>query len=163
MGEIIPDDVIEDLLREKKYLPRDYRKRLKLKSKSMKKHEEKELKTYGENDSEFYVVLRKNRIDPTDFSIILRYRNENGKLFNMVRYNGKHKHYNKLEGSFFRNYHIHKATQRYQENGFRIETYAEPTNLYGSFEEALKKFFEDLNFIVDAPSNTSDILSYGGD
>ena len=163
MGKILTDEIIYELLNERKVLPEDYIKKLKTKPKSMRKHEEKELLVHGEFGNEFLLLIRKNRIDPLDFSIILRYRDLEGRSFNLVRYNGKHNHINKLEGHHFRDFHIHKATERYQENGFDIETYAEPTQKYSSFDEAFKSFINDLKFNLEQPRNTSDLLDYGGE
>lgn len=151
------------MLQEKKYLPIDYLSKLRLKHKSSRQHEEKEIKIFGEMGNHYYIILRKNSIDPLDFSIILRYQDDKGIRYNLVRYNGKHHHTNRLECNSFREFHIHKATQRYQENGFDIETFAESTKEYGSYNEAMKCFLSDLNFEVDTPPNTSNLSNYGDD
>jgi len=54
-----------------------------------------------------------------DFSIILAYCPEaSNQLFRLRRYNGKsHEHTNTIEADKFYNYHIHTATERYQELG----------------------------------------------
>jgi hypothetical protein len=102
-------------------------------------------------------------VNPLDFSIILIFRDEDGTEFNLCRYNGKHpsQHTNKLEkskglpDSSFRNaFHIHMATQRYQEEGLNIDSYAEVTNEYSSFDTALRTFVRTNGFSVsgDEPS-----------
>jgi hypothetical protein len=47
----------------------------------------------------------------------------------------------------FRGFHIHYATQRYQEAGWDIDDYAEPTEKYGTLDQALELYFDECNFI----------------
>ena len=74
----------------------------------------------------------------------------------MVRYNGKHpsEHTNiweKAQGyqqyKFKPTFHIHKAAQQYQEDGFKIDGYAEITDKYGDFNSTLQHFIIETNFI----------------
>jgi len=96
----------------------------------------------------FRVIVRKNRINPLDFSVILGYvPPERLKLFHLLRYNGTHRHTNKLESNSFRDFHIDYATQRYQEAGWDIDAYAEPTDRYATVEGALDALLDDCNFI----------------
>ena len=159
---ILDEDELDRLFNEKKILPRDYHKRIKTNAKSGTKHEQKELTVEGEGGHIFSIALRKNRLDPFDFSVILRYKDGTGLWYNLARYNGRsHKHTNKLEGTSFRDFHIHKATQRYQENGLRIESFAEVTNRYNSFADAVDAFIEDFNFIVEGLESTKLLREFG--
>ena len=103
-----------------------------------------------------------------DFSIILTFRDNVGEEFNLCRYNGRHpsQHTNKLEKAeglpncWFRNvFHIHRATQRYQENYFAIDGYAEVTDNYSSFDTALHVFVRSNGFSVDT---TEDPMLFNG-
>jgi hypothetical protein len=160
---ILDEDELDRLFNEKKILPRDYHRRIKTNSKSGTKHEQKELTVEGESGHTFSIALRKNRLDPFDFSVILRYKDDSTGLWhNLARYNGRsHKHTNKLEGTSFRDFHIHRATQRYQENGLRIESFAEVTNRYNSFANAVDAFIEDFNFIVEGLESTKLLREFG--
>ena len=162
MGKILEDPFIDDLIKEEKFLPERFNKISKMKSKSMRQHKEKLIRISGTSNN-YCIVIRKNILDPLDFSIILRYEDPSGSSYNIVRYNGKHMHRNKLECESFRGFHIHRATERYQRNGYSIETYATPTNKYSSFEEAWSAFINDLNISMPRPPNTPDILRYGGE
>ena len=63
------DDEIGRLVEEEKPLPRDYRKRIVLKTKNG--HKEQQLDIKGTDGSEFRLILRQSDANPLDFSIIL--------------------------------------------------------------------------------------------
>ena len=69
--------------------------------------------------AEFRIILRRNHINPLDFSVILAVRVPNSnQLFRLRRYNGNsHEHTNKIENEKLHDFHIHLATKRYQERG----------------------------------------------
>lgn len=157
------DDEISSLISEEKILPYDYQKRMKPKKKQGAQHEEHEMEFTGKNGHSFMIVLRKNRLDFNDFSVILRYKDDKtGIWYNLVRFNGKHTHTNNLERNTFSGFHIHTATQRYQEAGLRIENYAERTELYRTFEEAVVRFIERTNCRVERPKGTPELDIFGG-
>ena len=81
----------------------------------------RDLELRGDAGSEFSVMLRQNKINRLDFSVILAVRvPQSNLLFRLRRYNGKsHEHANHIEGDTFYDYHIHMATERYQEIGTR--------------------------------------------
>jgi len=159
---ILLDDEINNLFAEEKILPKGYPKKMKTKVKSGLQHEQRELITQGEEGHTFKIILRKNRIDFLDFSIILRYRDDKtGIWYNLARYNGKHFHTNTLEGDSFHDFHTHIATQRYQEAGLRIETYAKVTKTYKTFTEAINAFLKDFNFHVELPESTTTLEKFG--
>jgi hypothetical protein len=65
------------------------------------------------------------------------------------RYNGKsHEHTNPIEEDTFYDFHIHKATERYQMIGAREDTFAEPTEKFSDFHEAISCMIKDCNFEV---------------
>jgi hypothetical protein len=160
---ILTDDIIKRLLEEEKTIPKDFAKRIKTKPKSGQQYDEQELDVMGKDGDLFSIILRKNRIDFLDFSIILRYHDSRtGNRFNLARYNGKHAHTNPLEGDKFHDFHTHLATQRYQEAGLRIEAYAKATRAYHSFNEALDAFLSNFRFRPELPETAKTLGDFGG-
>jgi len=86
----------------------------------------------GSAGSRFRLLIRQSPFNPLDFSVILGYLPENvSGLFRLRRYNGKsHKHTNRIEGSKFYEFHIHIATERYQDRGMDEDGFAEPTSRF---------------------------------
>ncbi|HEX8156830.1 MAG TPA: hypothetical protein VF526_05530 [Solirubrobacteraceae bacterium] len=93
----------------------------------------------GEDGSAFALHIRRNALDPDDFSVILSYEGRSRPL-NLRRHNGpNHPHRNKLEGTkvdFVP--HVHIATHRYQEAAFDAEGYAEATEEFADLAGALR-------------------------
>ncbi|MCE5271174.1 hypothetical protein LLH00_07810 [bacterium] len=145
------DTEITELISEKKVLGSDYRNKMKLREK--RGHKEQEFDFFGENGNQFRLILRQNSFNALDFSIILAHCPAgSNQIFRLRRYNGKsHEHTNGIESDTFYDYHIHSATERYQELGAREDTYAEPTQRYSDFTSAVKCLFVDCNF--DLPRN----------
>jgi hypothetical protein len=143
------DKDIDELIAVPKYLPADYRSRLRTRARSYSdKHEEGQLEIDVQDKGTFRIIIRKNRINPLDFSAILGYiLPERLKLFHLRRYNGVHKHTNKIEHNSFRTFHIHYATQRYQEAGWDIDAYAEITDKYTTIDGAWELLLDECNFI----------------
>lgn len=157
MPRILEDREIEALLKEQKALPSNWRTRLKLLPKTDSKHLQRDLDVSGANGNAFRIVLRQSVLNVLDFSIILIFREKDGNEFRLCRYNGKHpsEHTNRLEkpkggeNACFRNqFHIHMATERYQQQGFEIDGYAEVTRRYSSFDSALKEFLGTNGFVL---------------
>ena len=140
------DQEIAALIQERKPLPTDWRNRTRLKPK--RGHSERELEVTGDERSKFRVIFRQNSVDRFDFSVILAVRaSGSSQWFRLRRYNGRaHEHTNPIEGMTFRDFHIHVATERYQEFGTREDVYAEPTDRYGDLEGALGCLIKDANF-----------------
>ena len=130
MADILSDREVEQLLKETKPLEKDYRARIQIRPKTG--HKERELDVKGVNGSDFRLILRQSAYNPLDFSVILAYRPPNSnQLFRLWRCNGKsHEHTNTIEQKKFYDFHIHKATERYQQIGAREDAYAEPTDKY---------------------------------
>lgn len=142
----LSDAEIQKLLDEPKQLPLDYESRLRPKSKSG--HEEAELQIEGLGGSAFRLIIRRSEFNPLDFSVILGYQPpDTNILFRLRRYNGKsHEHSNRLEGETFYKFHRHTATERYQEAGFREDTFAEADERFADLYEAMNCLFEDCGF-----------------
>ena len=148
MAVTYPDTEIESLVLERKPLPADWRSRTQLVSK--RGHRERHLDIAGDGGSEFSMILRQSTVNPLDFSIILAVRvPQSNQVFRLRRYNGRsHEHTNRIEGGSFYDFHIHLATERYQEFGAREDAYAEATARYGTFHDAVRCLIADTGFDV---------------
>ena len=156
MPIILTDVRIQELLAERKPLPADYRKRIETKPK--RGHKENELKITGKAGAEFRLILRQANANPFDFSIILAYEipNTNQSML-LRRYNGKsHEHTNPLEGQTIYGFHIHEATERYQDSSYRPETFAQTTTRYADFDGAVSCMIKDCGF--DLPPGGQPLL-----
>jgi hypothetical protein len=112
-------------------------------------HKERDLDLEGEKGNEFRLILRQSAINPLDFSIILAYRPpKSNQLFRLRRYNSRHWHTNLIEGETFYDFHIHQATARYQEMGAKEDAYAEPSDRFSDFNQALPCMLKDCGFQV---------------
>ena len=157
MSVTLSDQDIARLIQEKKLLPEDHSARKELRAKSG--HRERNLDVDGADGSEFRVIVRQSSFNPLDFSAILAYRpRQSSQLFRLRRYNGKsHEHTNPIEGTSFYDYHVHEATERYQETGGREDTYAEPTSRFSDIHGAISCMFCDCAF--DIPGDAQGQLS----
>ena len=72
MAGTYSDQEIAALLQERKPLPADWHNQIRLRPK--RGHEERDLELSGDGGGEFRLILRQNRINPLDFSIILAVR-----------------------------------------------------------------------------------------
>ena len=146
MAEILTDSDIQRLLAEAKPLPDNYQDRVRLKTK--RGHKEAEVQVEGQAGSTFRLILRQSNLDALDFSVIVGYEApKTNILFRLRRYNGKsHQHTNKLEQQTFFDYHIHQATQRYQETGMSEDAFAEPSDRYANVDGALQCALQDCQF-----------------
>ena len=142
------DQEIAELIRERKPLPQDYRSLIQFKPKLG--HKEYELAVEGDNGSDFRLILRQSNANPLDFSIILGILPvDTNQLFRLRRYNGKHsQHTNRIEKNTFYDFHIHVATERYQQIGVAEDEYAEPTDRFADLHTALQCMVNDCNFDV---------------
>lgn len=155
MADFLSDEEVRALLAEEKRLPADYGRRFVLKPK--RGHTEFELDLDGADGSAFRVMARRSNFNPLDFSVILAYRVPgSNQVLRLKRYNGKsHEHTNPIERQTFYDFHIHTATERYQRTGNREDTFAEVTDRYANWEQAVTCLFEDCGFVVpDAPQQS---------
>lgn len=148
MAVMYLDQEIASLVQERKPLPTDWRNQIRLRPK--RGHDERQLDLTGDAGSEFRLILKQNQINLLNFSVILAVRvPQSNQIFRLRRYNGKsHEHTNHIEGMKFYDFHIHIATERYQEIGTREDAYAEPTDRYGNFQGALRCLIADANLVV---------------
>lgn len=155
MARILTDQEIADLLGEKKPLPPNWGTRLRLRQKRGYQYEERQLDVTSEQGRNFRFVARRNRQNPLDFSIILVFEDDDGNDYRLTRYNGKHpsRHTNRWEKdmgeashTFDPDFHIHRATERYQRDGYAIDGYAETTDDYSDYGSAFDAFLEGCNF-----------------
>ena len=156
------DHEIQSFVQERKRLPADWRRRTRMVSK--RGHQERQLDITGNDGTEFRLILRHGTINTLDFSVILGIRiPQSNQVFRLRRYNGKsHQHTNHIEASSFYDFHIHLATERYQEFGTREDAYAEPTDRYESFQGALSCLLADANFDIP-PEPQRDIFEEDSD
>lgn len=155
MSYYFTDDEISDLISENKTLSKTIIEILNFKVSDGHK---KAAHTIERSDGNlFNIILRQNIHNINDFSAIFAFQEkEKNTNFKLRRYNGKsHEHSNKLEGDKFYNFHIHFATQRYQDIGRKEESYAEITDRYSDIQSALKCLLNDCNIkiAVDPQSN----------
>lgn len=151
----LSDADIDRLLHEEKPLHADFQ--TKIKTKPKRGHKEKEIDLTGTERNQFRVLLRQSMVNPLDFSIILAYLPINSNdVFRLRRYNGlSHEHTNTMEDQTFYNYHIHTATERYQQIGAKEDAYAEPTNRYTDYDGALQVLLGDCGFVFPGGAQKS--------
>ena len=151
MDVVYSDNEISRLVAERKPLPREWRARLRLRTKLG--HEESHLDCTGELGNQFHLIFRQSSLNVLDFSAILAVHvPQSNRLFRLRRYNGRsHEHTNTIEGDTFYQYHIHLATERYQEVGAREDAYAEVTERYNDLSGAVDCLLHDSSF--DVPPN----------
>lgn len=161
MALFLTENDIAAMLAESKPLPADWRTRAVLKPK--RGHREREFDVKGEIGSQFRVILRQAVRNPLDFSVILGLHvPKTNQVFRLLRCNGKsHEHTNKIEGSTFYDFHVHRATERYQMEGFREDGYAEITDRYSDLEGALDTLLLEGGF-VHPPSPQMRMDFHGG-
>jgi len=147
MAEFLTDREIQDLVQEPKRVPADIRRRMVPRAK--RGHSEVDIDVRGDLGSEFRIIVRRSKFNVLDFSCILGYRVlASNQVLRLRRYNGKsHEHTNPIEGETFYDFHIHLATERYQRTGNREDTYAQVSDRFSSFEEAVKCLFEDCHVV----------------
>jgi len=150
---------IASLTTESKPLPQDYQEHIQLRPK--RGHKEQELDVAGVNGNSFRLILRQSDYNSLDFPIIIALCPEKTtQLFRLRRYNGRsHEHTNKIERDTFYDFHIHTATERYQELGAREDSYAERTNRFSDFHSAFRCMLEDCGFQM--PENGQRLLFEG--
>lgn len=161
MAVNLTDAEIAGLIAEAKRLPDDYRQRVQTKPK--RGHRERELNVSGANGSEFRLILRESSFNPLDFSVILAWLPpQSTSSFRLCRYNGKsHEHTNMLESQTFYNFHVHRATERYQQSGLREDSFAEPTSRYQDFSSALQCLIQECGFQLP-PNHQSGLFDTEG-
>ena len=137
------DVEINMLIKEPKPLPKNYRSSIRL---SVKRgHKESEIDVIGNKDNQFRLIFRQSSLNTLDFSVILAFcPKETNQIFRLRRYNGKsHEHTNIIEGDIFYGFHIHTATERYQELGSDPDSFAEISDKFSDFNSAVQCLLSD--------------------
>lgn len=116
-------------------------------------HKEYEVVAKSTKGEDFLIKVRQSTLNPLDFSAILCYIiPHSNTLFRLKRYNGKsHEHRNKIEGTIFYDFHTHTATERYQEQGFYEDAYAEPTGNYSNLNGAIDTMMKECQITIKGP------------
>lgn len=146
----LTDSEIQKLIVEEKILPDDYKARLK-NMRPARSGKESKLDIKGKSGSDFKIIMRQSDKNLLSFTVILLYEfPDSTAVFRLRRYNGKHSmHTNQLENTQFLNdFHIHQATERYQELGAKEDTFAEKTDRYNTVWTALNCLIKDCNFVL---------------
>ena len=151
---VYTDVEISQFINEAKILPDNYYDVLITQLKIKGAFKRSTLEVRGSEQNVYHIDIRQSTQYNRDFSVILRVEQRlTTGYFILRRYNGSsHWHTNVIEGeSAFRSFHIHHATQRYQEIDRKPEHYAEPTDRYSDIVTALDCMIDDCGFI--RPSN----------
>ena len=148
MPIIYTDVQIDSLINEHKSLPVNWESQIHLQP--QRGHSERQMELVGVEENKFRLILRKSEINPLDFSLILAIHvPQSSQLFRLRRYNGKsHEHTNHIEDETFYDFHIHVATERYQDLGTREDAYAVTTSHYDDYSSAFHYLISDANLIV---------------
>ncbi len=146
MRVVIPESEIASFMEERKIISGPWNSQMHLNPK--RGHFERQLNVTGENNNRFILILRRSMNNEFDFSVIVAVQlQNNNRIFRLRRYNGlSHAHTNRIESETFYDYHIHIATERYQELGMREESYAIRTDCYDNFEGAICCAISDAKF-----------------
>jgi hypothetical protein len=142
------DQSIAQMLSERKILDENYRSRIQLRNK--RGHKEREFDLTGVDGNQYRLILRLSDFNPLDFSVVLAFcPTDTNQIFRLRRYNGKsHEHSNPIERVTFYDFHIHQATERYQDLGAREDAYAEPADRYSDYQSALDCLLADCGFEI---------------
>ena len=146
MSVVLSDEDIERLVAQEKPLPETFRGLLE--TRQRRGHRESRLTVTGVSGDEFVVMVRQSISNTMDFSVILGYQlPSSNRIFRLRRYNGKsHWHTNLLERDSFYDFHIHEATERYQQLGAKEDGYAAVSDRYATLDEAVGCMFENCGF-----------------
>jgi len=139
------DKEIEDLINEEKNLVSNGYNDM-TPAKPLRGHKQQEIICKRPDGSQFRIFVRQNSIDLLSFSVILAFSpSKSNFTFRLRRYNGRHQHTNRIERNTFYDFHIHKATEKYQKEGLKEDGYAEVSNEYTEIRGAIDKFVKDCN------------------
>lgn len=143
----LSDLEIMSYAREMKRLPPPGVPFLRLKRKQG--HREGEIALVGDSGASYRLLLRQNVHNLANFSALLLYLWPNStERFCLRRYNGDwHSHKNKVVREVIRGFHVHIATERYQQIGLREDDYAEPSSEYHDLHSALACLCRDCNVV----------------
>lgn len=145
MEVIYSDQEIAKLIQERKVLPNNWREQI---------YKEGTLDVNGDEGNVFRIIVRQQKLIPLDFSVILAVLIPlSDRVFRLRRYNGwTNPHTNRIEREDIDGFHIHFATERYQQRGQKEDGYAKETDRYRDLNGAVQCLIEDANF--EEPSQT---------
>jgi len=93
----------------------------------------------------FEIFTRQNLDLPNDFSVWLLWKWPERAIL-LCRYNWDHGgHRNKLENEMIGWYHMHQYNKKYKDAWLNDDAYAEATNIYKTFPQALFTLFKDYH------------------
>ena len=141
--EIVSDQQIKRFISETKLIDKNFKPILRERKVCFEFHHE----VVGEEGNVYRLIVKQSKINPLDFSIIFGVV-IGGKMFRLRRYNGdSHEHTNPISREKIDGFHIHKATQEYQENGFREDAFAVKTSKFSDWKTALNLMIKENNFL----------------
>jgi hypothetical protein len=112
-------------------------------------HRRKDFQVDSDSGHRFVIKTRQSCVNPMDFSVILGYMLPGSyTVFRLRRYNGRsHDHTNVIENETFYDFHIHTATERYQQKpGFKEDHFAEQTNQFCDLQSAIDCLINECGF-----------------
>ncbi|MBN2238416.1 MAG: hypothetical protein JW712_01475 [Dehalococcoidales bacterium] len=157
MSRILTDEEIQQLLAEPKPLESKWESRLKLKQKTQEAFSQRDVSIQLSNGHVFTLVLRSNHLSPSDFSVILVFKDTDGSEYILRRHNGAHpsrhtneyeKRYGLLNSHLPICHHRHLATERYQREGLKIDGYAEKADDYNDIQSAQQAMINEAGFVI---------------
>jgi hypothetical protein len=147
MPTILSDAEIDALIHEPKIMPVGLLPPTKLTERNKHRRKEYEVNNATGSGNEFVIMVRQNTLNMLDFSAILAYKMPGSNaVFRLRRYNGRHVHTNAIERTILNDFHIHQATERYQQRGLREDAFATITSGHSTFEGAIRCLLEDCGF-----------------
>lgn len=138
LNRILSDSEISELVSVQKAIVKPPKKNfVQDKTNHLCVHNSFECQSVSNANDKFHIFLKKHCSLPTAFSIGLIYTNTNTLL---LRANGKHKHRNNDDNTFFDAFHIHITTEKQLKAGITNSYHADITNDYANFNSALLHF-----------------------
>ena len=160
MPRILTDAEISTMLADPKPLPENWQARLRRRPKSRYAYTEAQVDVTSNTNRQYGLILRGNRNNPVDFSVILIFEDADGVEYILRRHNGVHpsRHTNlwekarKLPNTVVDvGFHIHFATERYQLESHDIDGYAELASGYSDLDSAVDFMFVCASFKRPTP------------
>ncbi len=145
--KILSDEQIGALIAERKKIPSGLSPMGKMTERCQHKRRDFDVQT--ESGNEFVVLVRQSSLNANDFSVILGYKIPSSyTVFRLRRYNGNsHQHTNTLEKQTIDGFHVHPATERYQNlGGAKEDHYAETTERYYHLDSAIQCLLAECGF-----------------
>lgn len=151
---LLADSEIQLLINDEKLISAQEIKDIRPTPKNGRQHTTYMKQVISVTGRKYSLRVRTNVNNVFDFSVILSYYDERThKWYILRRYNGcNHTHTNHIERiKISRRFHIHKATEIYQREEGNIVGYAEETDAYTNWKDALRLMLHDCNFTsIDA-------------